>query len=261
MDEYAQVNDPLYPFVYGNPDGYGSNTNSDPFAWGQPQAPKFCDSQTIELSKPAQSVQHGSAGEGFCDSCASGSSNYQDRDTAQQAPQQDRDIVQQPVDQRLNRESDNHQSSISSNSSNSINNSSIKTLEKRPEADDANDANERAVVARDFKRQLRDARTVLIAKSTSENYTAGHPYGSVSKYGTGSVGNGTIPNAPVVPVSYYENFSGCGAMVGQYPPATITPTGGIAYTDESLAQQAGRTQPQQRRSFCEATNGGKKLAF
>ena len=42
MKQYEQVNNPYFPFVYGNPVGYGSNTNADPFYWGQPQAPKYC---------------------------------------------------------------------------------------------------------------------------------------------------------------------------------------------------------------------------
>ena len=242
MKEYTQVNDPFYPFVYGNPDGYGTNTNSDPFFWGQPQAPKYCGcGRSLKLTQTA---------EGFCDSCASGGSNYQDRDP-----------VPHVATQGANQES-THQSSINS--------SSIKALGKQlgsvPDEGDG-----LSIIADEQARQLTNNRTVFHTKLAnecvgkncqtrfSENYTAGLPYGTVRGYGTGSVGNGTIPNAPVVPISYYEGFSDCGTQIGQYPPVAINSGGGIDYMDESLAQQAARTPLNQRRSYCEATNGGKKL--
>ena len=124
----------------------------------------------------------------------------------------------------------------------------------------------------------------------SEFYTPQLPYNSISQYGRGSVGNGTIANAPVVPVSYYtdEQYSQSNqmnqpnqmnqmnqsnqpnqmnqsnqspVMIGQYPPVKITSMGGIDYSYESPVNVASNWSQQQRKDFCSSTRGGKKLAF
>jgi len=60
MNTYNQVNDPLYPFVYGNPNGWGTNTNYDPFGWGKPgPIVSYCGCGVgLKMTQ-----------EGYCDSC------------------------------------------------------------------------------------------------------------------------------------------------------------------------------------------------
>ena len=116
-----------------------------------------------------------------------------------------------------------------------------------------------------------------------------YPYGTSRQYGTGAIGNGTIAGAPVVPASYYdekerghqqsanivqqphEGFElgdqqqkpscNSAAMIGQHPPLEITGAGGIQYMYDSPALQAATWDNATRKSFCAATQGGKKLAF
>lgn len=60
MNTYNQINDPLYPFVYGNPNGWGTNTNYNPFDWGKPgPIVSYCGCGVgLKMTQ-----------EGYCDSC------------------------------------------------------------------------------------------------------------------------------------------------------------------------------------------------
>lgn len=269
MKEYEQVNNPYFPFVYGNPDGYGSNTNPDPFFWGQPQAPKYCAC--------GSSLKLAQAGEGYCSSC-NGDATYKDNS--------------QPVSAHLSESSktspsdneDWNNDSALPHLANAIQNNTVKTLENN-----LDDPSKQQTISNGHVQQRKQLRTLQSIGAASlptkcrinpnspgcitEFYTPSQlPYNSVSQYGRGSVGNGTIPNAPVVPVSYYidEQYSQPNqpnqlnqspVMIGQYPPVKITSMGGIDYSYESPVNVASNWSPQQRKDFCSSTRGGKKLAF
>ena len=61
MKNYEQVNNPYFPFVYGNPDGYATNTNPNPFFWGQSPSPRYCSCGKSLLTHQLS--------EGMCSSC------------------------------------------------------------------------------------------------------------------------------------------------------------------------------------------------
>ena len=68
--EYALVNNWAYPFVYGDPNGYGSLTNPDPLGWGKPgPVTTYCGCGTSLLLNK----------EGYCSSCGTAQNYYQVR--------------------------------------------------------------------------------------------------------------------------------------------------------------------------------------
>jgi len=241
MNEYAEVNNEYYPFVYGNPLGYAANTNSDPFFWGQPQAPRYCAcGQSLKISQS----------EGFCKECNAGTAPlYSDRENASV---------------NINDENSN----VSFPASRQIVKNSIKTFKKQ----DIN-IDDPSILGRfrdiQTKQQDRFALNSLRHNEHMENFGTARPYGTAREYGTGSVGNGTVPGAPVVPVSYYyEGFEpppstpcNSSTIIGQHAPLTITAGGGIEYMYDSPAIEAATWDNAKRQSFCAATRGGKKLAF
>jgi len=248
MDEYALVNNELYPFVYGNPNGYGTNTNPDPFFWGQPQAPRYCAcGQSLKISQA----------EGFCDSCAGQSGAQTEQSVSAPGGQYKEQAFEKPDDMF-----------VQQGPSTIIN--SIKTLKK------SNSLRVPATlggVSDTQRNQLRRFAVDSLADTDSttermENFDSGRPYGTSRQYGTGSVGNGTIPGAPVVPLSYYEGFErgpkqptcNSSTMIGQHPPLNITAAGGIEYMYDSPAIEAAGWNARKRQSFCES-GGGKKLSF
>jgi len=106
------------------------------------------------------------------------------------------------------------------------------------------------------------------------------PYGTVRQYGTGSVGNGTIPGAPVVPSSYYTNetyepsqmyqptagvnkiFSQSSSVIGQNDSCAHYSCGWYSIIQmRVLANIAAGWTSSQFKDFCGSTKGGKKLAF
>ena len=56
------VNNPFYPFVFGNPNEYGSNTNPDPFFWGSDRQTKYCGC--------GASLKATQLAEGMCNDCS-----------------------------------------------------------------------------------------------------------------------------------------------------------------------------------------------
>ena len=82
MKKYEQVNNPYFPFVFGNPDGYATNTNPRPFNWGDPNATKYCAcGASLQLQ---QGIDHNTPAskEGLCSQCASSVPLYKERDAA-----------------------------------------------------------------------------------------------------------------------------------------------------------------------------------
>jgi len=78
MKTYDMVNNPTYPFVFGNPSEYGSNTNPDPFFWGSDRNDKNCGCVTSMKTS-----------EGMCSSCGNcGNTNvtYNERDLSNVQP-------------------------------------------------------------------------------------------------------------------------------------------------------------------------------
>ena len=266
MKEYEQVNNPYFPFVYGNPDGYGSNTNPDPFFWGQPQAPKYCACGT--------SLKLAQAGEGYCSSC-NGDATYKDNSPSVSSHSSLPPLLSESPSKEVDWNDES-----TSQSHNEIHNKTIKTLEHS-----LDDVNPIQITPRGHDQQLKQLRTLQSIGAASlpancrrnpnspgcmsEFYTPQLPYNSISQYGRGSIGNGTITNAPVVPVSYYtdEQYSQPNqpnqspVMIGQYPPVKITSMGGIDYSHTSPVNVSSNWSTQQRKDFCSSTRGGKKLAF
>jgi len=89
MKKYNQVNNPYFPFVFGNPDGYATNTNPQPFNWGDPNVTKYCAcgaslqlQQGIDhINAPASRESTQGTREGLCSQCASSASAvYKERD-------------------------------------------------------------------------------------------------------------------------------------------------------------------------------------
>lgn len=272
MQDYALVNNEYYPFVHGNPNGWGSSTNPDPFFWGQPQAPKYCAcGQSLKISQA----------EGFCDSCGGGA-QYRARNHSNDEPDASINTALNSASGETPDQSQNNSDALLLGAQSagypvtaaaSINKSA--KIYKNPSQELSQELSQPVEKARSMAAVDRAQRsTVLRLAERSEKFVsspdalARSTYGSARQYGTGSVGNGTISGAPVVPLSYYEAYEpdykkSCNtpAMIGQHPPLNITAAGGIEYMNDSPGMEAAGWTPSQKNTYCAATNGGKKLAF
>jgi hypothetical protein len=242
MKEYTTVNNPLYPFVYGNPLGYATNTNPDPFFWGQPQAAKYCAcGQSLKIS---QAENFG------CSTCG-------DKSEAGGTPP-----LLPPSRLALDSPEGNETSATLQTDSDILNtskspyNNRIMSIKK---------------LAPERERRPRTIRSD--EEEVLEQFGSTQSYGTARQYGNGNLGNGAVEGALVVPASYYyEGFEqprqlptrapcSSSTMIGQHPPLNITAAGGIEYMNEPPAIEASRWGSAQQKSFCAATQGGKKLAF
>lgn len=261
MSQYEQVNNPLYPFVYGNPKGYGTNTNPDPFFWGQPQQPKYCNC--------VQTVKTGKAYENYCSSC--NESDYKVSDNLNNS-----DTHQSTVNKSSEYQADDlmNENVYANNIQNMIQTQSIKSLQKdvphfstelenghkqlRKNLRTLQSIGSVSDISNNCKHNPNSPECTSFETYNSPNHIQTFPYGTSRNYGTGSIGNGSIGNdsAHVAPSSCSSSV-----MIGQREPVSITSMGGIDYSHQSPQTIASTWSPQKRRDFCSATKGGKKLAF
>lgn len=304
MQQYEQVNNPFYPFYYGNPTGYATNTNPDPFFWGQPQWPKYCNcGASLTISKSQ---------EGYCDQCGQVAPTYENRNNNAENVTRDHDIshdvaqdVQQHQHQRqrqLQEEADHDEDSNHHLGSTHIHKKTIKKIKNDPtrrQLDEISGGTDRKKILQQQRVSIAEANAINCLQNPSscaENFEPhiienmqnstgqqifGGAYGRIGDYGSGAIGNGTINNGvPIVkstqatPTSHYN---------GHYPPQQYDPSmpsGMPSGAGAAAAMQSQGQDPQHTRmnqnfelpsppsndpfrgdTFCNATNGGKKLAF